>query len=114
VKVAALVKQAGHEFVGPVKTSHKNFPKNQLETLVKEWPGGTLFVLEGTMLSSAPGEAGCHLLACGHKHNSRKFPCFVCTKDAGPTTNGVACQAKWDNEHGNVRACTVERPEVIF
>jgi hypothetical protein len=40
VKAATLVKKAGHEFVGQVKTSHKNFPKIQLETLMKEWPGG--------------------------------------------------------------------------
>ena len=94
MKAAALVKQAGHEFVWLVKTSHKNFPKNQLKTLMKEWPGGTSFVLEGVTPPSAPGEAGLQeLLAIGCKHNSRKVLLFVCTKDAGPTANGIACQA---------------------
>ena len=113
VKAATLVKQAGHEFVGPVKTSHKNFPKTQLETLMKEWPGGMSFVLEGVTPPSAPGEPGCQLLAVGYKYNSRKVLSFVCTKDAGPTTNGIAYQAKWTDEYGNVRARPVERPEVI-
>jgi hypothetical protein len=113
VKAATLVKKAGHEFVGPVKTSHKNFPKVQLETLMKEWPGGMSFVLEGVTPPSAPGEAGLQLLAIGYKYNSRKVLCFVCTKDAGPTTNGIAYQAKWTDEYGNVRARPVERPEVI-
>jgi hypothetical protein len=71
------------------------------------------FVLERTMPPSAPGEAGCHLLACGQKHDSRKVPCFVCTKDAGPTADGVAHQAKWTDERGNARACPVEQREVI-
>jgi hypothetical protein len=62
---------------------------------------------------SAPGEAGLQLLAIGCKCNSRKVLCFVCTKDAGPATNGVAHQAKWTDEHGNVHARPVERPEVI-
>jgi hypothetical protein len=53
------------------------------------------------------------LLTIGCKHNSRKVLCFVCTKDAGPTTSGIACQAKWTDEYGNVRARPVERPEVI-
>jgi hypothetical protein len=53
------------------------------------------------------------LLAIGYKYNSRKVLCFVCTKDAGPTTSGVAYQAKWTDEYGNVRARPVERPEVI-
>jgi hypothetical protein len=113
IKAATLVKKAGHGFVGPVKTRHKNFPKIQLETLMKEWPGGMYFVLEGVTLSSAPGEAGLQLLAIGHKHNSRNVQCFVCTKDAAPTANGVASQAKWTDECGNVRVRPVERPEVI-
>jgi hypothetical protein len=90
VKAAALVKKAGHEFVGPVKTSHKNFPKTQLEELMNDWPGGMSFVLEGVTPPSAPGEVGLQLLAIGHKCNSRKVLSFVCTKDAGPTSNGIA------------------------
>jgi hypothetical protein len=112
VKAATLVKQAGHEFVGPVKTSHKNFPKVQLEELMKDWPGGMSFVLEG-VTPSAPGEVGLQLLAIGYKYNSRKVLSFICTKDAGPTSNGIAYQAKWTDEYGNVRARPVERPEVI-
>ena len=97
MKAATVVKQAaGHEFIGLVKASHKNFPQNQLETLMKEWQGGMHFVLKGVALPSAPpGDAGYQVLATGYKCNSRKVLSFVYTKDAGPTTNGMAYQAKW-------------------
>ena len=113
MKAAALVKQAGHEFVGPVKRSHKKFSKNQLEVLVKEWLGGASFALEGVTPPSAPGEARLQLLAIRCKHESRKVLSFVSTKEASPTTNGITCQAKWTNERRNARACPVECPEVI-
>ena len=86
--------------LGPWKTSRKNFEKNQLERLLKDWPGGMSFVLEGVIPPSAPGEAGYQLLAIGYKYNSTKVHSFVCTKDTGPATNGIAYQAKWSSNAG--------------
>ena len=79
VKAATLVKQAGHEFVGPVKRSQKNFPKNQLETLMKDWPGGMYFVLEGVAPPSAPvGKLDTSHLRSGTSTTQGRFsPLFV-------------------------------------
>jgi hypothetical protein len=37
---------AGHEFIGAIKTNHRNFPKQHLEDTMKEWPSGSSLVLE--------------------------------------------------------------------
>ena len=83
-------KQCGHQFVGPVKTNTKNFPKVAIKT---RWPIG----MEGTMAS------GVQLLAIGYKYNSRKVLCFVVTnKGAGSTSLGTPYQAKFADGWGNV------------
>ena len=46
VKTCDAVVATKNEWVGPVKTAHKNFPKAELEKLLENWPGGSYLVLE--------------------------------------------------------------------
>ena len=74
---------------------------------MKDWPGGTHLVLEGTSPSHN------ELLAIGYKYNSKKILCFVATKDAGTTLPGDPYRARFVGDDNNVRARRVERPQVI-
>ena len=42
------------EFTGIVKTSHSRFPKRELESLMKEWPGGTSLVMKRVASTQHP------------------------------------------------------------
>jgi hypothetical protein len=107
VKTAELVRQRGHEFVGPVKTSSKNFPKGALESKMAGWSGGMSMVMEGVTAS------GVKLLAIGYKYNLRKVLSFVATRGAGSTTPGNPYRAKFADGWGNVMTRLVPRPDVI-
>ena len=39
---------AGVDYCGPVKTSHKGYFVATLETLTKDWPGGSYLVMKIT------------------------------------------------------------------
>ena len=107
VKTADAIVDFGHEFVGPVKTAHSLFPKDELESTMKDWPGGTHLIMEGTSPSNN------ELLAIGYKYNSKKVLSFVATKDAGSTLPGDPYRARFVGDDKNVRARRVERPQVI-
>ena len=100
-------KPSGHKFIGAVKTSHKNFPKKDLEETMQEFPSESHLVLE----CQAP--SGVTLLAVGYKYNARKVLCFVATKDAGTTKPGNPYVAKFPDPHGNVMTRDVIRPSII-
>ena len=97
----------GHEFIGAIKTNHWNFPKQQLEDIMNEWPSGSSLVLE----CHRPN--GVVLLAIGYKYNSRKVLCFVATKDAGMTKLGDPYNAKFPDQYGNVKVREVDRPAIV-
>lgn len=59
----ALVRLLRHEFFGAVKTSHAGVPKEWVEKIMKNWPGGSYLVLECE-------EEG--LFFVGYKYNYRK------------------------------------------
>ena len=40
IKTADAIADYGQEWVGPVKTAHKFYPKLELEAKMKNWPGG--------------------------------------------------------------------------
>lgn len=107
VKTADQLKELGHDFVGPVKTSHALFPKEQLEKQLKDWPGGTHLVLEG---NSPNGNA---LLAIGYKYNASKVLSFIATKNAGTTKPGIPYRARFVDDFQNLLSRPVERPTVI-
>jgi hypothetical protein len=107
VKTASEIKKLGHEFCGPVKTSHSLFPKTQLEEKLKHWPGGTYLVMKATT------SAGVDLLAIGYKYNSTKVLTFVATRDAGSTLPGTPYRARFVDDYQNSLSRPVQRPEVI-
>jgi Transposase IS4 len=86
VKTARQCKAKGHDFIGPVKTSHRLYPKQEIEMMMANWPGGTSLVFESDEL-----EDGGHvhrLRAIGYKYNKKKILCFVATDQAGSTCQG--------------------------
>jgi hypothetical protein len=95
---------------GIVKTSHSRYPKDYLETTMKDWPSGSHLVMEATNLI---GSEEVELIAIGYKYNSRKVICFLCHKSIGRTTPGTPYKAKFRdaNEHGRHR--DVPRPYII-
>lgn len=86
IQTAELVADAGHSFIGPVKTNSGGFPKKELEIIMKEWPAGSSICLEaenrfGTKLG---------LTALGYKYRKKSSVHFIMTNDAGHTSPGVA------------------------
>ena len=53
------------EFLGPVKTSNKQFSKRYLEETIKDWPPGMHLVIEATV-------RGSKYIATGYKYNREK------------------------------------------
>jgi hypothetical protein len=107
VKTATKVMENGHEWVGPVKTAKRLYPKEELESRLENWPGGMHLVMEGLTPDMKT------LLAIGYKYNSRKVLCFLATKNAGATTPGVPYRARFVDDNRNLVARPVERPEVL-
>jgi hypothetical protein len=107
VKTAEAIREAGHEWIGVVKTSHSLFPKQFLESTLKTWPGGMNLALETTTAK------GVRLIAVGYKYNSSKVLCFVATKNAGSTTAGEPYRARFLDDHDNLISRPVDRPELI-
>ena len=48
VRTAEAIHESGHEWIGVVKTSHSLFPKQDLENVLKTWPGGMNLAMEAT------------------------------------------------------------------
>jgi len=107
IKTAEAIYESGHEWIGIVKTSHSFFPKQDLETALKTWPGGMNLSLEATT------SKGVKLIAVGYKYNSSKVLCFVATKNAGSTTPGDPYRARFLDDHDNLISRPVDRPELI-
>ena len=99
----------GHEIIASVKSNSGWFPRKQIESKMKDWPGGSYLVLE----CKTP-ENGVDLVAIGYKYNSRRVLTFVMTKDAGSTAPGINPYiARFPDKYGNVCERKVQRPEII-
>jgi hypothetical protein len=107
VKTASEIKKLGHEFCGPVKTSHSLFPKTELEEKLKRWPGGTYLVMKATTSD------GVELLAIGYKYNSTKVLTFIATTESGSTVPGTPYRARFVDDFDNLLSRPVQRPQVI-
>ena len=83
-KTGDTVKEFGCQWIGPVKTAKKLFPKEEREQKLANWPGGTHVVMEGI----SPN--GNNSFALGYKYNSRKVLCFLTAKNAGAKTPGTS------------------------
>ena len=102
----AVFEEMDSEFVGPIKNGHKHFPRNYLETTMKDWPPGTHLVLETTV-------RGNKYYAIGYKYNVRKVLCFISTGGAGHTKPGKPYEAKWLDENGHMASRMIPRPDVL-
>ena len=75
----AVTEELDSEFLGPVKTGHKQFPKKFLENTMKDWPPGSHLVMETTVRNNS-------FYAIGYKYNMKKV--FFSTENAGHTMPG--------------------------
>ena len=106
VPAAVGVAEYGH-YIGVLKTAHARYPKTFIETTMQEWPAGSHLLLE----TKTP--EGVDLLAIGYKYNKRKVNCFIATKGAGHTEEGVSYEARWKDNNGNTMSRDVPRPHII-
>ena len=109
VKTAEDMAAAGVDYCGPVKTSHKGFCLATLEKFMKDWPGGSYFVLKST--PRFPGEIP--LLAIGYKYNSRKVLGFIATEGAGSTEPGDPYLSRSPDIYLNVSVRPVVSPHLL-
>ena len=94
------------EFVGPVKTSHKQFPKTYLENTMKTWPPGSHLVMQTELKGNS-------YFAIGHKYNMKKVLSFNATDGAGHTKPGIPYEAKWLDENGRACSRKIPRPHIL-
>ena len=99
------------DFVGIIKTAHARFPKKQIETIMKDWPGGSFLVME-LVGSSQRNENTPPLFALGYKYGCTKVICFISTKNAGSTVLEKPFIVRYSNEFENVEHREVDRPKV--
>ena len=102
----AVFEEIDSEFLGPVKTAHKKFPKKYLEDTMKDWPPGSHMVMETTV-------RGNKYIATGYKYNMKKVLCFISTEGAGYTTPGKPYEAKWLNDNGRMASRRIARPHML-
>ena len=102
----AVTEELDSEFLGPVKTAHKQFPKKFLENTMKEWPPGSHLVMETTVRNNS-------FYAIGYKYNMKKVLCFICTENAGHTMPGKPYEAKWLDDNGRMASRQIPRPHLL-
>ena len=108
VTVCDWLASKGMAYVGALKTSHRFFPKDDLESVMKAWPSGSYLVMECTT-----PKKGNKLLAIGYRYNAKKTLCFVATKSAGSTKPGEPYIASFPDKVGNVHTREVLRPSIL-
>ena len=93
-------------YIGVVKTNSGRYPKEFLQTTMKEWPAGSHLVLKTTI-------EGTTLYAVGYKYCNRKTLMFIFTEGAGHTEPGAPYIAKWRDNNHNPCTKPIDRPSVI-
>jgi hypothetical protein len=63
MKTADAMCESGQEWIGVIKASHCLFLKEELENMLKTWPGGMILTMEAT------ASKGVTLIAAGYKYN---------------------------------------------
>ena len=107
LKTAVAVKELHNsEFIGIVKTSHKQFPKAYIEKEMNDWPPGTHLVLKTTVNTNT-------YYAIGYKYSCKKIICFITSGSAGHTLPGQPYEAKWMDANGRVQFRDIPRPHLI-
>jgi hypothetical protein len=90
-----------------IKQYHSLFPKDFIETALKDAPGGVHIVLEGTTKDEIP------LVAIGYRYSRKTILFFILTKNGGSTKPGNPYHMKYTDSFGNICTRYVDRPQVI-
>ena len=107
VKAAVGLAQEGFECILQVKQNHGLYPKNLITEILKDSPGGTKVVLQGTHPS------GVDVVATGYKYNKKSILYFVSTPNGGSTEDGDPYEMKFADENSNIHIREVPRPAFI-
>ena len=102
----ACTEELDSEFLGPIKTAHRQFPKKYIEDKMNHYPPGSHLVMETTV-------RGNKYYGIGYKYNMKKVLCFVATEGAGHTGPGTPYQAKWQDENGRIASRDIKRPHML-
>ena len=106
-KTAVAIKEKFDcEFVGPIKNSHKFFPRKYLEDTMETWPPGSHLVLRTTKDAHK-------YYGIGYKYNSKKVLVFIATENAGHTQPGTPYEAKWQDANGRIAKRSIARPSIL-
>ena len=95
----------GKDSILQVKTAHSLFPKKYIESVTKDWPGGSHIVLKTEF-------KGKTMYAVGYKYCSKKTLLFIFNEGAAGTEPGVPYRATWIDENNNQSFRDVPRPQV--
>ena len=96
VRAASSLAERGVEGILQVKQNSGLYPKDFVETALKDSPGGVHIVLRGRHPN------GHNLIAIGYRYSSKKTLFFIMTEGAGSTIPGEPYQMKFTDKHGNV------------
>jgi hypothetical protein len=107
IRTANEIGLRGHEAVLQVKQYHSLFPKEFIETALKDAPGGVHILLEGTTNDEVP------LVALGYRYSRNTILFFVLTKNGGSSKLGDPYHMKYTDTYGNICTRYVDRPQVI-
>ena len=92
-----------------IKTAHSRSLKKWLDQTMKDMPGGTWIVLEGTT-----EELNRKLVCIGYKYNKKTVLTFILTRGAGSSEPGDPYEARFPDKYGNLCVRHVTRPQVII
>ena len=101
--------ELGAELIGMVKTNTKEFCKEKIEKLTKDWPGGSYLMLRSKPM--VPGERP--RISIGYKYNARKVLYFIVTYNAGSTKTGITYLYNYTDQFANVAIIPVACPLVM-
>jgi hypothetical protein len=107
IRTANEVGLRGHEGVFQIKQYHSLFPKEYIESALKDAPGGVHILLEGVTKDEIP------LVAMGYRYSRKTILFFVLTKNGGTTKPGDPYQMKYTDSFGNICTRNVDRPQVV-
>ena len=94
VRAAVEAADGGMQAMLQVKSNHGLYPQYYIQEHLKDSPGGTHIVLEGTY------PRGHALVSIGYRYNLKVTLFFVITKNAGSTSQGKLYEMKFTDSHG--------------
>jgi hypothetical protein len=97
----------GHNAVLQIKQYHSLFPKEFIESALKDAPGGVHILLEGVTKDEVT------LVAMGYRYSQKTILFFVFTKSSESSKPGDPYQMKYTDSFGNICTWYVYWPQVI-